>query len=181
MLSRFFLYGVAGWTLEVVFTGVCSALGKDRAATSKTYLWMHPIYGSAALAMEELELGMKRAGVPLPARAAAHTGIIYGVEYGTGWLLRRGLGACPWDYGACGGRSVQGLVRLDYAPLWYGVAVLFTLARPWLREVAERRPRSRWQRMKDALLPSREEPQPLSPHVLSATRAGLGVLRAALR
>lgn len=167
VLSRFLLYGAAGWTLEVFFTGVCSVLGKDRAATAKTYLWMHPIYGGAALGLEQLEVLMKRRRIPFAARAAVHTLGIYGVEYSTGALLRRAVGRCPWDYGESGGRHLNGLVRLDYAPLWYGVAALFTLARPLLhRMVAPRK--SRWALLREAVSPKPEE---------EATAASLGALR----
>lgn len=179
VLSRFLLYGAAGWTLEVLFTGLCSVLGRDRAATSKTYLWMHPIYGGAALGLEQLEVAMQRRRVPFAARAAVHTIGIYGVEYTTGALLRRALGKCPWDYGECGGHHVQGLVRLDYAPLWYAVAALFTVGRPLLRRMAEP-PKSRWQLLRRAVLPApREERTEVSlPALRLLATAGRAMLRA---
>ena len=172
VLSRFLLYGVAGWTLEVLFTGACSAVGRDRSATARTYLWMHPIDGAAALGLEQIELRLKQKHVPFVARAAVHTVAIYGAEYGTGFLLKRVLRKCPWDYGESGGRSVQGLRRLDYAPLWFAVGALFTLARPWLAQMAE--PRTRWGAFKQAVLPRSEGP--LLP--LSAVRSFKRVLRA---
>jgi hypothetical protein len=49
---------------------------------------------------------------------------IFGIEAATGALLRRLIGSCPWDY--TGRRAhVRGLVRLDYAPLWYLVGLAF--------------------------------------------------------
>ncbi|RJS18366.1 hypothetical protein DRW03_24875 [Corallococcus sp. H22C18031201] len=122
MLSRFLLYGCAGWVLEVLFTGAGAALKKDRSATSKTYLWMHPIYGLTALALEGVSERLKH--LPRPVRALAYTAVIYAAEYGTGWTLRRLLGRCPWDYSRSGW-NVNGLVRLDYAPAWYLTALAF--------------------------------------------------------
>ena len=60
-------------------------------------------------------------------RAMRH-GILYMVlifvaEYVCGfWLRRRGI--CPWDYT---GRhsSINGLIRLDFAPLWFMTGLLF--------------------------------------------------------
>lgn len=49
--------------------------------------------------------------------------LIFTAEYATGaWLKARGM--CPWDYT---GRStnVNGLIRLDFAPLWFGTGLLF--------------------------------------------------------
>ena len=53
---------------------------------------------------------------------AAARGLVYGigilaVEYAAGRVLRRVLGAAPWDY-SYAGRSIDGLVRPDFLPLW---------------------------------------------------------------
>lgn len=123
MLARFLLYGCAGWVLEVCFTGTSSVLlERDRGATGKTYLWMHPIYGATALGLELLSRRLEF--LPRPVRALAYTAVIFGAEYTTGWLLRRVLGRCPWDY-EDRGWSVKGLIRLDYAPAWFATGLLF--------------------------------------------------------
>ncbi|MBN1206081.1 MAG: hypothetical protein JXB05_14280 [Myxococcaceae bacterium] len=133
MLSRFLLYGCAGWVLEVCFTGTGAALfRKDAHGTAKTYLWMHPIYGATALGLELLHDRLR--SLPRPVRALAYTAVIFGAEFTTGWLLRRALGRCPWDYQQAGW-SVKGLVRLDYFPFWYGAALLFEPAREVLLRI----------------------------------------------
>jgi hypothetical protein len=112
--------------LEVCFTGMSAAIfQKDSHGTAKTYLWMHPIYGATALGLEFLHDRLRF--LPRPLRALAYTGVIFGAEFATGWLLRRALGRCPWDY--TGGWHVKGLVRLDYFPFWYGAALAFEPAR----------------------------------------------------
>jgi hypothetical protein len=109
--------------VEVCFTGMTAALfERDRHATAKTYLWMHPIYGATALGLEFLNDRLRF--LPRPLRALAYTAVIFGAEFATGWLLRRALGRCPWDYQQKGW-SVKGLVRLDYFPFWYGAALAF--------------------------------------------------------
>lgn len=129
MLARLLLYGCGGWVLEVGFTGLSALLRGDRQATARTYLWMHPIYGATALVLERLQRRLR--GLPRPVRALACTATIYTVEYASGYLLRQVLGRCPWDYTGRGW-NVQGLVRLDYAPLWYGAALLFEPVHGWL-------------------------------------------------
>ena len=53
LVIRFLIYGALGWCLEVVFTGVSAVIwDRDRSATGKTYLWMHPIYGATALGLD---------------------------------------------------------------------------------------------------------------------------------
>lgn len=122
MFGRFLVYGFLGWGLEVLFTGLHAALlGKDRSATGKTYLWMHPIYGGAALALEYVSRKLDR----YPAtRPFAYVPLIYAVEYASGYALRRVLGRCPWDYGK-NGTNLHGLIRFDYAPAWLAAAYLF--------------------------------------------------------
>lgn len=122
MLRKFLIYGFAGWIVEVLFTGTFAAVKKDRSATAQTYLWMHPIYGLTALGMEWMAKRLKP--LPWPVRGAAYTAVIYAAEYSSGWVLKRLLGKCPWDYSGSG-RDVHGLVRLDYAPAWYALGLLF--------------------------------------------------------
>ena len=119
--------------MEVCFTGLGAALFKgDAHCTATTYLWMHPIYGATALGLELLHDRLR--WLPRPLRALAYTAVIFGAEFATGWVLRKLLGRCPWDY-AQNGWNVSGLIRLDYAPFWYGAALLFEPARQALLRV----------------------------------------------
>ena len=123
MLARFFIYGLAGWCIEVLFTGLWSALvERNPSATAKTYLWMHPIYGLGGISLELAADHL--VAIAWPLRALVYVALIYAVELGTGWGLRRLLGKCPWDYTGRGW-NVRGLIRLDYAPAWYLAALLF--------------------------------------------------------
>lgn len=49
--------------------------------------------------------------------------LIFVAEYGTGVFLKT-RGVCPWDYS---GRNtnINGLIRLDFAPLWFATGLLF--------------------------------------------------------
>jgi len=129
LARRFALYGCAGWVLEVLFTGTKAALSRDKKLAARTYLWMHPIYGAAGLALEGLH--RKLGGRSRLTRALASLGVIYATEYASGAALRRVLGACPWAYRE--GRHLHGLVRLDYAPFWFAAALGFELLRDALQ------------------------------------------------
>lgn len=56
-------------------------------------------------------------------RGLVYTICIFTAEYLTGSLLRR-KDACPWNYEHCH-MHVHGLIRLDYAPLWFFTGLLF--------------------------------------------------------
>jgi hypothetical protein len=125
-MRRFFAYGALGLGVEVVFTSIGRALRtRDLRLSGTTYLWMLPIYGAGGLLLERLHARLIRRGLPPPVRALVATGAIYGIEYGAGSLLRSAIGQCPWRYER--GVSWRGYVRLDYAPYWYGAALLFEL------------------------------------------------------
>jgi len=126
LARKFALYGCAGWILEVLFTGTKAAFSRDKALAARTYLWMHPIYGAAGLTLEGLH--RKLEGRSRLTRALASLGVIYATEYAAGAALRRVLGDCPWRYQE--GMHLHGLVRLDYAPLWFGAALGFE----WIRD-----------------------------------------------
>lgn len=114
--ARFLAYGVAGWVLDSL------------------YLWAHTgrrhpsgllniaVYGLAQPLFEPVHDRIRER--PVAVRAAAYGTGILGVEYACGRLLRRLVGRVPWDYG--GARfGIDGLVRLDYLPLWaaYGLGL----------------------------------------------------------
>lgn len=125
MAVRFLVYGLLGWCLEILFTGVSNALWqRDRSATGKTYLWMLPIYGLGGLALEALHHGLAAAHAGWFVRGLAYLAAIYAFEFTSGWLLRHLVGRCPWDYTGRG-VNVRGLIRLDYAPAWFACGLFF--------------------------------------------------------
>ncbi len=132
--QRFLIYGAIGWVVEVVFTGLGSIVQGNWNLTAHTYLWMFPIYGGAALAMEWLHNALRKRSFLL--RGASYLALIYAVEYSTGWLLCQLLGACPWEYPA-GSFTVNGFIRLDYAPAWLALGYLFEHVHNWLVPVVE--------------------------------------------
>jgi uncharacterized membrane protein len=112
--ERFALYGVSGWATEIVFTAVTE--NRDRKLQGHTYLWMLPIYGLTAVLFDPVHRRVAQRHVA--ARAAAYAATFIGVEYASGKLLRRLTGVCPWDYTGRSRFVVDGVTRLDYAPLW---------------------------------------------------------------
>ena len=121
MITRFLLYGIVGWTAEVLWTGFGSLLETDFRLTSQTYLWMFFIYG-LALFLEPIHDTIR----PLHwlYRGSIYMFLIMSVEYLSGWLLSETIGMCPWDYGNQA-FSVHGFIRLDYAPVWFGAGLIF--------------------------------------------------------
>jgi uncharacterized membrane protein len=121
MLIRALLYGLLGWCTEIVWSASREKLtGRQTGWTLRgtTYLWMLPIYGLLIFLLFEPVHNALR-GWPWPLRGLIYMLGFFALEYATGWLLRRLIGACPWDYTIHSRWHVHGLIRLDYAPAWF--------------------------------------------------------------
>lgn len=117
--------------MEIVFTSMESVAAGDMRLMGRTSLLMFPIYGLGAL------LGPVCRGLDSWLGDRGRIGkrdkiwrhgmndmvLIFLVEYVSGFFLRL-YNMCPWDYT---GRffSIDGLIRLDFAPCWFGAGLLF--------------------------------------------------------
>ncbi len=122
MVYRFAIYGLIGWALEILWTGLGSAFKGDVRLSASTYLWMFPIYGLAVF-LEQLHDRIR--AWPWPARGVLWVLAIWTIEYVTGGTIRLLTGASPWNYAGTTRWQLDGLIRLDMAPLWFGTGFLF--------------------------------------------------------
>ncbi|HEU0245587.1 MAG TPA: hypothetical protein VFR38_00710 [Gaiellaceae bacterium] len=81
-----------------------------------------PVYGLAELLFEPVHDRLRQR--PLALRGALYGAGILAVEYASGRLLHRLVGYVPWNYNRAR-FSIDGLVRIDYLPLWaaYGLGL----------------------------------------------------------
>lgn len=107
--ERFLVYGLTGWAIDSFYVWLHT--GRRRPSS----LLNVPVYGLAQPLFEPLHDRLRDR--PLPVRGSAYGLGILGVEYVSGRVLRRLLGQPPWDYSAAR-FGIDGLVRLDYLPLW---------------------------------------------------------------
>lgn len=117
---NFFTCGLVGWCMEILFTSVNSLRRREFRLKGSTSVWMFPIYGSAALLAPVCRL-LKNA--PVLIRGTAYMSLIFSAEFLTGKLLSK-KGICPWDYSRSRW-NIGRVVRLDYAPNWFGAGLLF--------------------------------------------------------
>lgn len=122
MGRRFIVYGLAGWCVEIFWTGMGSLIKGNVKLTGWTYIWMFPIYGGCAVFLELIHDRMRYR--PFYVRGGVYTVVIFITEYLTGFLLKLITGVCPWDYSGCL-FSINGFIRLDYAPAWFTAGLLF--------------------------------------------------------
>ena len=120
MVLRFVVYGAIGWITEVLWTGMGSLLAGDPRLRSYTYLWMFPIYGGAVF-LEVVHDNIRNWN--WFARGLLYMILIFSIEYTAGWVIREFVGVSPWVYS--NRFSIDGLIRVDYAPVWFAAGLAF--------------------------------------------------------
>ena len=111
---RFIIYGLIGWCIEIFWTGAGSLFSGDYSLSGYSSLWMFLIYGSVVFFEPIVDAVCTHS---LWARGFIYVTLIFAVEFFSGYLLRRLVGSCPWNYSQAR-FNIQGLIRLDYAPAW---------------------------------------------------------------
>lgn len=120
IVTNFMLCGFIGWCMECFWTGLGSFTKKDRQLTCNTSIWMFPIYGLAAFVAPISKLLKNKCTL---VRGGVYTFCIFVAEYSSGCILKRHK-ACPWDYSKAK-LNYKGVIRLDFAPLWFLVGLLY--------------------------------------------------------
>lgn len=120
MIKNFFTCGIVGWCLEILFTAWHSLKRQDYKLMGNTSLWMFPIYGMAAL-LSPLSIFLKKK--PVFFRGCVYTLFIFLTEFVSGKFLKK-RGVCPWNYDHSK-YNIDGVIRLDYAPLWFCTGLLY--------------------------------------------------------
>lgn len=118
--KNFAICGLTGWCMEIIYTSLGSLGKKDLKLMGNTSVWMFPIYGLAAV-IGELYPVLKK--YPILLRSGIYGVGILSVEYISGSFLKR-HNLCPWDYSKAK-LNINGLIRLDYLPLWMGAGLIF--------------------------------------------------------
>ena len=124
MIWDFCFFGIMGWTIEILWTGLISFVKGDRRLMGYTYLYMFFIYGCMVFA-EPLFVVLGNAN--FIARGLVYMVCIFAAEYVSGYLLERYAGVCPWDYSNAK-YNIDGYIRLDYALAWFMAGLIFEKA-----------------------------------------------------
>ena len=120
-LIYFVIFGIVRIFGEIVFTSVKKSIGeKNIDFQGHSSLWMFPIYGMAGFLVAPLYSNLSQFSILL--RGFIYMVLIFAVEYGTGTILKKLPGNCSWHYNSK--YAISGLIRLDYAPVWFIAGLL---------------------------------------------------------
>ena len=120
MLKRFIIYGLLGWNMEVLWTGIASFSAENVNLIGHTSVWTFFIYGSAVFIFEPVYRII--ADCNMFVRGCAWMALIFVIEFISGILLHS-MGIEAWHYNCR--FAVCGVIRLDYAPAWFAVGLIF--------------------------------------------------------
>ncbi|MCO1603229.1 putative ABC transporter permease [Desulfosporosinus nitroreducens] len=113
-LKRFFIYGIIGLVVEVMYTGLASLLKGDLSMQGFTFLIMIPIYGLSVF-LEPLHTSLRSHSWWI--RGLIYLAVIWTIEYSSGSILALILGSCPWQYNDS--LNINGYITLRMAPEWF--------------------------------------------------------------
>ena len=122
MKKEFIKCGLTGCCMELFWTSLNGMKEKDFKLIGQTSAWMFPIYGMAS-AIKPISNKLKKHNRSTVSRGIIYTMGIYAMEYTTGTILKK-KDRCPWDYSKSK-FNINGLIRLDYAPLWFAVGLMY--------------------------------------------------------
>lgn len=120
MKKNFVICGIFGWCIEILWTAFEKFRRRDMKLIGNTSIWMFPIYGMASFFVPIYRF-IKNANIVV--RGFVYMLSIFTAEYITGYILKK-RNMCPWDYSKAK-YNINGLIRLDYAPLWFLVGLVF--------------------------------------------------------
>lgn len=120
MKLHFIKCGMYGWCMEILWTGLHSLMHGDRKLTGISSLRMFPIYSLGAF-IAPMSKCLRNFHVIT--RGIIYMICIFSVEYISGRKMQK-KGCCPWDY-SHSPYHVNGVIRLDYAPLWFLAGLFF--------------------------------------------------------
>ncbi len=106
--------------MEILWTGFFSLIKKNYKLTASTSLWMFFIYG---LVVFFEPVCKSLLFLPIILRGVIYVIFIYGLEYSAGKILKLSNN-CPWDY-SHNKFNLDGLICLNYAPVWFAVGIIF--------------------------------------------------------
>lgn len=120
MNLNFIFYGLLGWNMEIIWTGIWTLADGKFDLVGHTSLWMFIIYGFAGAAFETVHEKIREKR--WYERGLIWMYLIFICEFVSGFLFSL-VGIYPWHYE--GLFNVLGFIRLDYAPLWFAVGLIF--------------------------------------------------------
>lgn len=119
----FLLFGIIGIFLEIFFTSIRNFIKKkDKSLKGISSLWMFFIYGFIYFIILFGVTYISEYNIIF--RGLIYMLSFYVLEFCSGGILKR-FNIIPWDYSPYTKFNFKGIIRLDFAPLWFIGGLMF--------------------------------------------------------
>jgi hypothetical protein len=131
ILEAIFGFVLIGITLEIFWTSIINSIKvSDLKLTGKTYLWMFPVYAIVPLIYILILPNFNHTNIFF--RGIIYMLAFYLLEFISGWLIKKLVKVSPWNYegysinifGKKYKSNLNGLICLEYAPIWFLYGIL---------------------------------------------------------
>ncbi|OGP12970.1 MAG: hypothetical protein A2053_01995 [Deltaproteobacteria bacterium GWA2_50_8] len=134
LLLQFILFGILGWTTEILYTGFKNLLkNRDYMLFGRTSFWILPVYGTIALFFPIVQSYVHHWRWPF--RGLVYLLVIWSIEYVSGEFFKRILRKPVWHYTSRW--SIHGNVNLLHAPLFFGFGLIVEWTYPRIVAISE--------------------------------------------
>lgn len=131
-MTRFLIFGLLGLVGSVLYTATKGAIHERKFHfTGEASLILFPVWGLIAIIYPLVAIHI--GALTWYGRGAIYMLAFYIAQYLTGLGLTR-LGLCPWRYPP--GWSLNGLVRISDAPLWFAAGLVIEWIYPFVKTVS---------------------------------------------
>jgi hypothetical protein len=129
MIAKFLFFGLVGISIHLIVTAFIDTIKKRKLElTGEASVILIPIYGIIGIIYPLIAVHLGKNSWYL--RGIVYMLTFYVFQFAIGLLLRK-IDLCPWKYS--GALSINGLIRLQDAPLWFflglGIEFVYPLAR----------------------------------------------------
>jgi uncharacterized membrane protein len=113
----FVFFGAFGVFLEILFTSLENLKKKkDKCLKGTSSLWMFFVYGSVYFIVLFVTTYFSDYNILL--RGLIYMILFYLLEFTSGFILKK-FHAIPWDYSRETKFHFKGIIRLEFAPIWF--------------------------------------------------------------
>lgn len=129
---RVAFYAASAFYLEVIWTAIWDCFhGGNVKLRGYSSIWSMFVYATAFVVVEQSYRKLKPMGVGYVARGLINTVFAFIIELVAGLILKP-FAANSWDYSEQFTYNYQGLIALEYAPLWYFGVMTAELQVVWI-------------------------------------------------
>lgn len=117
-LFFFLLFAFLGVSFEVLWVSILDFINqRNKKLKGHSSIWMYLVYGCSYFVILFVTTYFGQYNFFI--RGLIYMFLFYLIEFTSGFILKKSMDAAPWDYALTKKYHFNGLICLEYAPLWF--------------------------------------------------------------